>query len=499
MLRKEASKTLESLLLRLMAIVAASTPSESEESAEESSDGSVDREAAMEMSPEKYSPFHEVEETQNATVRKYIHSEEEEEEEEEKKEEKEEEKKEEKEAGEVDESKATKEESNKEEINKEASDQAISADPSASRPPTDPNQPLTEPLTAPAEPLTEPAEPLAEPLAEPSEHPAEPLAEPVNPSAPSTSSVPLSASLPQSPRSPLPLSASLTRVSDSLSASPPSPFLLQRAPIDLPPSNSNPISNPAARWLPVALCSVELLSQAISVPFSPSLSPSQLPIFEPATAEDQRRILFSLRPLRKIITAFSALFRGRSGLARILSRSTLASLVMLLYHQQADVAIFSEAMTIFSCVASKLWPFYKKELELFFEKVVFHMLGNIGMYKRMDRFLMERTLLETLLGILEKPNALENLFRNYDCDVYSLNITSILFSIVDSPFLRLTARSARRSSSISRTCFLTIAVSSRSSARRASPHPSHSLPALPTTPICSARFCCSSWTVRSAR
>lgn len=469
MLRKEASKTLESLLLRLMAIVAASTPSESEESAEESSDGSVEREAAMEMSPEKYSPFHEVEETQNATVRKYIHSEEEEEEEEEKKEEKE--------AGEVDESKETNEESNKEEINKEASDQAISADPSASRPPTDPNQPLAEPV--------EPAEPA--------EHPAEPPAEPV------ASSVPLSASLPQSPRSPLPLSASLTRAPDSLSASPPSPFLLQRAPIDLPPSNSNPISNPAARWLPVALCSVELLSQAISVPFSPSLSPSQLPIFEPATAEDQRRILFSLRPLRKIITAFSALFRGRSGLARILSRSTLASLVMLLYHQQADVAIFSEAMTIFSCVASKLWPFYKKELELFFEKVVFHMLGNIGMYKRMDRFLMERTLLETLLGILEKPNALENLFRNYDCDVYSLNITSILFSIVDSPFLRLTARSARRSSSISRTCFLTIAVSSRSSARRASPHPSHSLPALPTTPICSARFCCSSWTVRSAR
>ena len=475
MLRKEASKTLESLLLRLMAIVAASTPSESEESAEESSDGSVDREAAMEMSPEKYSPFHEVEETQNATVRKYIHSEEEEKEEEKKEEEK-------KEAGEVDESKETKEESNKEESNKEesnkeASDQAISADPSASRPPTDPNQPLAEPV----EPAEHPAEP--------SEHPAEPVA----------SSVPLSASLPQSPRSPLPLSASLTRASDSLSASPPSPFLLQRAPIDLPPSISNPISNPAARWLPVALCSVELLSQAISVPFSPSLSPSQLPIFEPATAEDQRRILFSLRPLRKIITAFSALFRGRSGLARILSRSTLASLVMLLYHQQADVAIFSEAMTIFSCVASKLWPFYKKELELFFEKVVFHMLGNIGMYKRMDRFLMERTLLETLLGILEKPNALENLFRNYDCDVYSLNITSILFSIVDSPFLRLTARSARRSSSISRTCFLTIAVSSRSSARRASPRPNRSLPALPTTPICSARFCCSSWTVRSAK
>ena len=222
-----------------MAIVAASTPSESEESAEESSDGSVDREAAMEMSPEKYSPFHEVEETQNATVRKYIHSEEEEEEEE---------KKEEKEAGEADESKETKEQSNK-----EASDQAISADPSASRPPTDPNQPLAEP----AEPLVEPAEPLVEP---------------VNPSAPSTSSVPLSASLPQSPRSPLPLSASLTRASDSLSPSPPSPFLLQRAPIDLPPSNSISISNPAARWLPVALCSVELLSQAISVPFSLSLS-----------------------------------------------------------------------------------------------------------------------------------------------------------------------------------------------------------------------------------
>ena len=110
--------------------------------------------------------------------------------------------------------------------------------------------------------------------------------------------------------------------------------------------------------------------------------------------------------------------------------------MILLYHQQADVAIFSEAMTIFSCVASKLWRFYKKELELVFEKVVFHMLGNIGMYKRMDRFLMERTLLETLLGILEKPNALENLFRNYDCDVYSLNITSILFSIVGSPFPR---------------------------------------------------------------
>ena len=81
MLRKEASKTLESLLLGLMEKVAEWNPAESDESVEESSDGSVEREAPMEVSSERFSPFHELEETQNATVRKYIHSEEEEEEE----------------------------------------------------------------------------------------------------------------------------------------------------------------------------------------------------------------------------------------------------------------------------------------------------------------------------------------------------------------------------------------------------------------------------------
>ena len=37
---------------------------------------------------------------------------------------------------------------------------------------------------------------------------------------------------------------------------------------------------------------------------------------------------------------------------------------------------------------------------------------------------------ETLYELLSRDGAVEEYFRNYDCDPYSLNVMSILFSIV---------------------------------------------------------------------
>lgn len=114
----------------------------------------------------------------------------------------------------------------------------------------------------------------------------------------------------------------------------------------------------------------------------------------------------------------------------VISQSVFPFLVLLLYHQQVNLTIFCECMTIFITLAKNLPHLFKKELELFFEKVVFHYLGNISSFHQIDRYLMEKLLLESLLEILSEPLAFERLYRNYDCDVYCLNVVNILFSIV---------------------------------------------------------------------
>ena len=110
-----------------------------------------------------------------------------------------------------------------------------------------------------------------------------------------------------------------------------------------------------------------------------------------------------------------------------MSGSVLCNLTLLLFHEQVNALIFNDIMAIFVIVAEHLQAHFKKELELFFEKVVFHFLGSISAYRSIDRFVMERSLLETLYELLSR---VEEYFRNYDCDPYSLNVMSILFSIV---------------------------------------------------------------------
>ena len=87
-------------------------------------------------------------------------------------------------------------------------------------------------------------------------------------------------------------------------------------------------------------------------------------------------------------------------------------------------------MSIFLTIAKNMPELFKKELELFFEKVVFHYLGNIQVFHQLERFLMEKLLLESLIEILNEDYAFEKIYRNYDCSIYGLNVISILFSIV---------------------------------------------------------------------
>ena len=320
MLRKEASKTLESLLLRLMAIVAESSPVESEDSAEESSDGSVEREAAMEVSTEKYSPFHEVEETQNATVRKYIHSEEEKEEEPSEVDEVDQPSR----ANEANEANEVKEANEVNEVNEvneanevkepiEAKEQAKSPESTES-----PEPPEPRPRTDPDQP-TAPSNSNSNSNSNPNSNPNARIPSP-------EASVPLSASLPQSPRSPLPLSASLPRPSDTRGDASPSPFLLQRAPASPSPAAS---PDPAARWLPVALCSVELLSSAISVaPLLSSLSaphlrirhrrgPATHPLQPSASPQDHHRLQRAVPRPQRAGARSLALHAGGAGDAAV--------------------------------------------------------------------------------------------------------------------------------------------------------------------------------------
>ena len=139
---------------------------------------------------------------------------------------------------------------------------------------------------------------------------------------------------------------------------------------------------------------------------------------------------FTVSVLRLIITHYHATLSHYPQFFEIMSGSVLCNLTLLLFHEQVNALIFNDIMAIFVIVAEHLQAHFKKELELFFEKVVFHFLGSISAYRSIDRFVMERSLLETLYELLSRDGAVEEYFRNYDCDPYSLNVMSILFSIV---------------------------------------------------------------------
>ena len=151
---------------------------------------------------------------------------------------------------------------------------------------------------------------------------------------------------------------------------------------------------------------------------------------ETITAETTQTVLYNLHILRNLIINYYPLFAQLPSFLNLISHSVFPYMVLLLFHQQVTIAVFCECMTIFITIAKKLPHLFKKELELFFEKVVFHYLGNICVFHQRDRYLQERMLLQSLLEILNDPLALESLYRNYDCDVYSLNVVGILFSIV---------------------------------------------------------------------
>ena len=114
----------------------------------------------------------------------------------------------------------------------------------------------------------------------------------------------------------------------------------------------------------------------------------------------------------------------------LISSSVLCNITLLVFNQRVDALIFGDIMAIFVTIAKHMRSFFKKELELFFEKVVFHILGSISVYRQLERFVIERTLLQSLYEVFSQENTMEEFFRNYDCDPYSLNIVSILFSIV---------------------------------------------------------------------
>ena len=123
--------------------------------------------------------------------------------------------------------------------------------------------------------------------------------------------------------------------------------------------------------------------------------------------------------LRLVITSFTSVLSHYPPFLNLLSTEVLCNLTLLVFNQHVDALIFGDIMAIFVAVTKHMRAFFKKELELFFEKVVFHILGSISVYRQLERFVIERLLLQ-----------IEEFFRNYDCDPYSLNIVSILFSIV---------------------------------------------------------------------
>lgn len=134
--------------------------------------------------------------------------------------------------------------------------------------------------------------------------------------------------------------------------------------------------------------------------------------------------------LRLVITSFTSVLPHYPPFLNLLSTEVLCNLTLLVFNQHVDALIFGDIMAIFVAVTKHMRAFFKKELELFFEKVVFHILGSISVYRQLERFVIERLLLQSLYEVFSQENTIEEFFRNYDCDPYSLNIVSILFSIV---------------------------------------------------------------------
>ena len=135
-----------------------------------------------------------------------------------------------------------------------------------------------------------------------------------------------------------------------------------------------------------------------------------------------------------MIVQFPEVLTTYAPLVRVISLSLFANITILCYYNQASLPVFAEIMTIFVTISKSMFKRFKKELELFYEKVVFQILGNISVCRQIELHLREQLLLQSLLDILHAPSMLELMFRNYDCDVYSLNLVSILFKIVSLPF-----------------------------------------------------------------
>lgn len=138
----------------------------------------------------------------------------------------------------------------------------------------------------------------------------------------------------------------------------------------------------------------------------------------------------SLHVLAGLFTRFTPVIAHYPAMVETVSRGLLANLTILVYYQQATLGIFADVVTIFAVISNEMASRLKKELELFYEKVVFQLLGSISVCKQVDQHLKERLLLQGLIDVFSRPHALETFFRNYDCSPYCLNLTSILYNIV---------------------------------------------------------------------
>lgn len=138
----------------------------------------------------------------------------------------------------------------------------------------------------------------------------------------------------------------------------------------------------------------------------------------------------SLHVLAGLFTRFTPVIAHYPAMVETVSRGLLANLTILVYYQQATLGMFADVVTIFAVISNEMASRLKKELELFYEKVVFQLLGSISVCKQVDQHLKERLLLQGLIDVFSRPHALETFFRNYDCSPYCLNLTSILYNIV---------------------------------------------------------------------
>ena len=148
------------------------------------------------------------------------------------------------------------------------------------------------------------------------------------------------------------------------------------------------------------------------------------------TSDDRQRMELSLHILSGLFTRFTQVIAHYPAMIETVSRGLLANLTILVYYQQTTLGMFADVVTIFAVISNEMASHLKKELELFYEKVVFQLLGSISVCKQVDQHWKERLLLQGLIDVFSRPHALETFFRNYDCSPFCLNLTSILYNIV---------------------------------------------------------------------